>query len=69
MGQRERADAEILVEREASLKESLEKLQEKSKAVVTLEQQVAELDHKLRQAEAKLLEKVGFFQEKKSHFF
>jgi len=69
MKQRARAEAETLVEREASLKESLEKLEEKSKAVVTLEQQVTELEHKLQQAEAKLLEKVGFFWEKKVHFF
>ncbi|KAK3444654.1 hypothetical protein EUGRSUZ_A00904 [Eucalyptus grandis] len=55
--QRARAEAETLVEREASLKESLEKLEEKSKAVVTLEQQVTELEHKLQQAEAKLLKK------------
>lgn len=60
--QGEAADSEKELEREAALKQSLEKLEEKSKEVAVLETRVKELEQKLKLAEAALLDKVSFYQ-------
>lgn len=48
------------MDRETALKQSLKKLEEKSKEVTGLETQIKELEQKLKSADAKLLEKVSF---------
>lgn len=42
------------------MKQSLEKLEEKSKEVAVLETQIKELEQKLKSANAKVSEKVSF---------
>lgn len=59
--QQKEADSQKDLEREASLKHSLEELEAKNKEITLLEKQVKDLEQKLQLADAKLTERVCLY--------
>ena len=59
--QQKEADSQKDLEREASLKHSLEELEAKNKEIALLDKQVKELEQKLQLADTKVTERVCLF--------